>query len=172
MNPMPSSRPGDRGDTKQALLEALHESVQDAHAREVHDAERTMRAARRRASPVILGGAVIAVGLAAWLLLARPAWVFPPSGPVQSAQQLEAGLRIGLYLEARKVREYQARTGRPPRTLAEAGLSASASAYTLRPDGRWVLQASQGGQTLRVTADDSLSTFLGSSFSHLRGGRR
>lgn len=169
---MASSRPGDRGDTKQALLDALHESVQDADEREAQEAERSRRAARRRTSPVIVGGAVIAVAMAAWLLVARPAWVFPPSGPVQTVQQLEAGLRIGLYLEARKVREYQSRTGRPPRTLAEAGLAGSTSAYTLRPDGRWVLQASQGGQTLRVTADDSLSTFLGSSFSHLRGGRR
>lgn len=158
--------------TKEALLDALQESVEDAQIRERREAERVIRATRKRSSPVVVTGAVILVAVASWLLIARPDWVFPRSGPVQSAQQLEAGLRVGLFLEARKIHEYEARAGRPPRTLAEAGLAGSTSAYSLRPDGRWVLQASQGGQTLRITADDSLSTFLGSSFTTIRGGRR
>lgn len=169
---MTSPRPGTPKGTKEALLEALQESVEDARARQAREAELARRANRKRTSPVIVTSAVIAVATAAWLLLARPDWIFPPSAPVQSVQQLEAGLRVGLFLEARKIREFQNRAGRPPRTLAEAGLPGSTSSYTLRPDGRWVLQASQGGQTLRITADDSLSTFLGSSFSTIRGGRR
>ncbi len=169
---MVNPKPGIPKGTKEALLDALQESVDDARTREAREAERTIRATRKRSSPVILAGSVILVGVASWLLIARPDWVFPRSGPVQSAQQLEAGLRVGLFLEARKIHEYQARAGRPPRTLAEVGLAGSGSSYTLRPDGRWVLQASQGGQTLRITADDSLSTFLGSSFTTIRGGRR
>lgn len=169
---MTGSRPGPQKGTKEALLEALQESVEDARVRQAREAELARRANRKRTSPVIVTGAAIAVIVAAWLLLARPEWIFPSHAPVQSVQQLEAGLRIGLYLEARKIHDYATRSGRPPRTLAEAGLGGSSSSYTLGADGRWVLQAAQGGQTLRITADDSLSTFLGSSFTTIRGGRR
>lgn len=169
---MTSPKPGAPQDTKQALLQALTESVEDARVREAREAEAARRALRRRRSPILLGSAAIAIGLAAWLLLARPEWVFPSSVPVQSVQQLEAGLRIGLFLEARQVHAFANRTGRPPRTLAEAGVKPSGSSYTLLPDGRWQLEATQAGVRMRVTSQDDLSAFLGPSFTTLRGGRR
>ena len=124
---------------------------------------------RARTAPVLI---VSLAAITAWLLIARPDWIFAPTASAQSPQQLEAGLRIGLYLEARRIHEYQARTGRPPRTLAEAGGSPAGSRYTLQEDGRWTLEASQGGESIRITSQDSLSTFLGTSFSTIRGGRR
>ena len=169
---MPGSRPGESKGTKEALLDALQESVQDARAREEVVAEHRRRGLRKRSSPVIVASAVIAVLVAAWLLLARPDWVFPAGTPVQSVQQLEAGLRIGLFLEARQVHDFTSRTGRPPRTLEEAGVPSSGSAYTLQPDGRWSLEASQHGVRMRVNRDDDLSTFLRPSFTAIRGGRR
>lgn len=169
---MTGPKPGAPKGTKEALLDALQESVQDARVRDEVEAEHRRRGLRKRSSPVIVASAVIAVALAAWLLLARPDWVFPPSAPVQSVQQLEAGLRIGLFLEARQVHEFTARTGRPPRTLAEAGVQSSGSAYTLQPDGRWSLEASQQGVRMRVNRDDDLSGFLRPSFTAIRGGRR
>lgn len=164
---------GGGADTKSALLDALQESMEDAKDRDVRRAtEEVSRTARRRTSPVILACSLILVATAAWLGLARPEWVFPTTAPVRSTAQVESGLRIGLYLEARQVSEYSARLGRPPRTLEEAGIRGSSSRYELLPDGRWRLGATEAGQALRITSEDDLAGFLGSSFSHLRGGRR
>ena len=164
--------PSGTQDTKRALLDALHESVQDVRVRAEHQEQVQRRRARRPVSKVLVSGLLTFTVITGWLLLTRPDWIFAPTASAQSPQQLEAGLRIGLYLEARRIHEYQARSGRPPRTLAEAGGSPAGSRYTLRDDGRWTLEAAQGGQSLRITSDDSLSNFLGTSFTTIRGVRR
>lgn len=164
--------PSGAQDTKRALLAALQESVHDVRIRAEHQVQVQRQRSRRPVSKVLIAGLLAFTTITAWLVIARPDWIFAPTASAQSPQQLEAGLRIGLYLEARQIHEYQARTGRPPRTLAEAGGSAAGSRYTLRDDGRWTLEAAQGGQSLRITSDDSLSTFLGTSFTTIRGVRR
>jgi len=169
--PQPA-RPSVDRDTKSALLEALQESVVDANDRDMQRAEIEVRQTARRASPVILGCTAILVATAGWLMVARPSWVFPTAPSVRSSAQVESGLRIGLYLEARRVFEFASRTGRAPSSLEEAGVTGSASRYELLPDGRWRLSATEHGQSIRITSEDDLSNFLGSSFTNLRGGRR
>ncbi|MGH7586956.1 MAG: hypothetical protein ACREMH_11970 [Gemmatimonadales bacterium] len=164
--------PSGTQDTKRALLDALQESVHDVRVRAEHQEQVQRQRSRRPVSKLLVAGLLTFTSLTAWLLIARPDWIFAPTASAQSPQQLEAGLRIGLYLEARRIHEYQARRGRPPRALTEAGGSPAGSHYTLRDDGRWTLEAAQAGQSLRITSDDSLSTFLGTSFTTIRGVRR
>jgi hypothetical protein len=171
--PLSGARPpSGTQDTKRALLDALQESVHDVRVRAEHREQVQRQRSRRPISKVLIAGLLGFTAITGWLLIVRPDWIFTPTASAQTPQQLEAGLRIGLYLDARQIREYQARTGRPPRTLAEAGGSPAGSRYSLRDDGRWTLEAAQGGVSMRITSEDSLSTFLGSSFNTIRGGRR
>lgn len=63
--------------------------------------------------------ALVGFALAAVLAVFPPGFTSPPPLPAPNPAQLDRGLRIALYLQARQVAVFQARRGRLPADLAE-----------------------------------------------------
>ena len=104
------SRPEDR---ERILAEAL------AHAEEQDERHRIRFPGDPRRGrwkpPVALGILIVAALIAAF----PPRWLSGPPFPVPTSAQLDRGLRIALYLQARQIELFRAREGRLPRSLDE-----------------------------------------------------
>ncbi len=104
------SRPEDRD---RILAEALAHAEQLDERHRIHFPVDPRRG--RWKTPVAMGILVVAALIAAF----PPRWVSGPPLPVPAPAQLDRGLRIALYLQARQVEEFRAREGRLPRSLDE-----------------------------------------------------
>jgi len=149
---------------RRALAESLQEAL-DHPMRRASDIKAANEAARqefgKRRRLVAAGLLVVTWGGLGWLWLTRPDWLFsPPLGIVAETQlSEEAGLRYGMYLQAARIREFEAEFGRLPETIAEAGEAEEGLRYTVS-DGRWTLVGMLGGQPLNLTSEMSVDSFL------------
>lgn len=66
-------------------------------------------------TPAALGVFLVAILLWAF----PPAWTSPAAPATPGAGELERGLRVALYLQARQIEAFRARNGRLPRSLDE-----------------------------------------------------
>jgi hypothetical protein len=140
-----------------------------------HAAERE-EAARAKAVPKQQPKWMLPVGLnlgvlAAYLLIAPPAWiVVNPIAPPPEAEAL-ADLRAGMWMQAQKIEGYRMRTGRLPATLAEAGVSVTGLDYMPQGDS-YVLIASvsPGAEPLVFnSAVHTLNEWAGDLSVHIGG---
>ncbi|MCL4865418.1 MAG: hypothetical protein KJZ47_05955 [Gemmatimonadales bacterium] len=148
---------------RRALADSLQEVLDHPHRRstdirEERDAARIQAGQRRRR--LMLVALVAAWGALGWIWLARPGWVFePPLTTAQGAQYSpEEGLRIGMALQAFRLREFAAETGRLPSSLAEAGEVEEGLSYLVR-DGGWILRGDLGSRQLELTSEMSVDSF-------------
>jgi hypothetical protein len=161
----PSGRPGAARDTKSVLYEAAVEAVQDRASQAKAKASRPARASRRGVRNAFL---LLLATAGAVLLVLRPNWlVGPDSVPAETPAIAAASLRIVLVRERDMVFRYQRRTGTLPVRLADAGVHATDLEY--RHEGpAFTLSGQAGDSLITIRSTDSVTTFLGDSFSRLR----
>ena len=151
---------------KQALLDAF-ESVLKKQA-EDHAAEQRQEASRRRSRhrvrPAVWTSAALALFLCTYLYVERPDWLFPASVAAESLALQDASLRIGMANTVQHLERHRQRTGKLPRTLAEAGTQPEGITYQPLDSTEWRLTGTHGGLELTLASDEPLATFLGSSF--------
>lgn len=154
-------------DQHRNLNEALREVVADQAA--TAESERAARLVRPRTSPpAMLVVAGLAWAVLAWLWIARPAAIFGSgaSTPTMSASEQDAFARYALYLQRARVERFREAQGRLPETLAESGPVEAGVVFATTSDG-YVLEASAGGATLRLTNRMNADSFLGDAVARL-----
>lgn len=110
------------------------------------------------------GGLVVAGALSylflAYMWIGRPAWLFAPdsvSGPVN----VEAALRMELFLHGSALNDHMATTGQFPSTLEEVSTPESVIQYQRVGDSAWILSATEGPVSLTLRSTDPLESFAG-----------
>jgi hypothetical protein len=150
------------GQQKQALLEAVDQVIRkQAEDREAERAAKRTR--RRRVSPVMLVCFVILAFVGAYVGIEQPTWLFPPPPVVESREQQEASLRIGLATVAQRVDRFRQREGRLPKSLTEVGAGFSGVELVPAGDG-YMLHGRNGSVELTYRSRDSLGSFVGNSY--------
>lgn len=102
-----------------------HEAVRDVLLQEARRREREKDARRaggrqRGGGPLAWTAAVLLAGVALWLLVAPPAAIQPDPPVELGTAELEAGLRMDMYVAASRVLEYRETEGSLPGSLTEA----------------------------------------------------
>lgn len=140
------------------------------HAAEREEAARAKTAPKQQPKWMLPVGLNLAV-LAAYLIIAPPAWVVVnPIAPPPEAEAL-ADLRAGMWMQAQKIEGYRMRTGRLPATLAEAGVSVQGLDYTPQGDS-YVLIASVSPDAEPLVFNSALQTlneWAGDLSGHIGG---
>jgi hypothetical protein len=102
-------------DRERILAEALAHAEQQDEQHRIHFPVDPRRG--RWKTPVAMAVLVVAAVIAAF----PPRWVAGAPFPVPAPAQLERGLRMALFLQAKQVEVYREREGRLPRSLDEVG---------------------------------------------------
>lgn len=155
---------------KQALIDAFEKVLQaDAEKREKDQVARPAGPRRRRLHPVALLSLLILVAVAAYIGLARPAWIFERGAPAEPVSMQEASLRLGMAMQFQRIERYRAQSGRLPTTMEEAGPVMPGIRYQARhPDG-FTLTGTNGAVTLTLQSTESLTAFVGNSYELIQG---
>lgn len=161
----PPERTSTPQDTKSVLYEAALEAVQERAAQARARAEQRPKPKRRFPLMALL----LAVGMIGGvLLLLRPTWLAGPDTlPAESPGVAAASMRVVLVRERELVLGFQRRTGRLPSSLAEAGSTAAGLEYRQDETG-FRLTGRAGDSLITLRSTDSVTAFLGDSFSRLR----
>jgi hypothetical protein len=116
------------------------------HAAEREQAAKVRRGPKQQPKWMLPVGLNLGV-LAAYLLIAPPAWVeVSPLAPPPTEQQQE-GLRTAIYFVSTKIENFRIQNNRLPATLAELGGSYEGIDYTPQ-DSTYVLFSTVGEETL------------------------
>lgn len=144
---------------KQELLSAFDQVV-------------TREQERKTATPLspprrpMQGGLVVAGALSylflAYMWIGKPDWLFAPDA-APPPLNVEAALRMELYLHGSALNDHLATTGQLPSTLEEVSTPESAVEYQRMGDSAWVLRGSEGAVSLTLHSTDPLERFLGTS---------
>lgn len=151
---------------KKALLEAFDTVLKN----QAEERERELRAAeaRRRAlarpRAIMSVGAAVVLFVAVYLWIERPEWVFPRPAAPESVAVKEASARIGVANAAQHLERFRQRSGRLPRTLAEAGAHGDGVVYQLTGDESWRMVGTNGQVQVTLESSEPLPKFLGNSF--------
>lgn len=154
-------------DQHRILEEALRDVVADQAA--TAESQRAARRLRpRKSAPTLIIVAVLAWGALAWLWIARPAAIFGSgvNAVAMTANEQDAFVRYGLYLQRARVERFRAQLGRLPSTLAESGPVEAGVEFATTSDG-YVLEAKAGAGTLRLTERMNADSFLGDAVARL-----
>ena len=112
---------------------------------------------------------LILVAVAAYIGLARPAWIFERGAPAEPVSMQEASLRLGMAMQFQRIERYRAQSGRLPTTMEEAGPVMPGIRYQARhPDG-FTLTGTNGAVTLTLQSTESLTAFVGNSYELIQG---
>lgn len=161
-----ASTPPSTSVEKKALLDAFDTVLKtqaeerDASARDL-EARRLAGASSR---PLLAMCTAILLVVGGYLAIAQPSWVFAPRPTPESLAIKEASLRISMANAAQHVQRFRAQTGRLPRTLAEAGAREGELTYKELGATGYRIVGENGATTVTLSSEDSLATFLGSSF--------
>lgn len=135
--------------------------------------ERQRAASRRKDSSGSqnMGIAAMIVGaLSIYVWTAPPAFIQPDPYPPPSARQVDAGLRMDIYLQAQQIEKYRQANGSLPASLDEAGEPLEGVEYERAEGDAYRLVASTGGETLVYDSRESAREFLGDAASVVMGG--
>ncbi len=116
---------------------------------------------------VVLAVLVIAFGIVSWR---GKEWLGPQPIPTQTVAESEQSLRVGMYLQAQRIKAYRLENGRYPRELEEAGDPLPRLEYRLLDDGTYELVGENNGVIITYRSDRPLGDFLGDAESVLRLG--
>lgn len=107
--------------------------------------------------------AALAIGAAALLFLAPPAWLPQNTPDLRSREQRDLGLRVVLAIEAARVRAFREVEGRLPESLAVAGGDARSVRYVIIDATRFTLSATDGAQSATYDSATPLNALLSGS---------
>lgn len=123
---------------------------------------------RRRGRQVVFGLLLVFSG---YLWLADPAWLeFGRPVPEPTATDIEAPLRLTMYLQVQRIEAFRQRTGRLPITLDEAGPPLDGMEYQETGVGRYRLIGTAGPVSVAYTSVDSPRSLLDRADTLLTGG--
>lgn len=161
-------RPEPTGDREweATLADVLRDQERRERARQ-GQAARTLRSRWIR-----YGALVLSAGLVAYLWIAPPAWLDRRAPPDPPAAEVEASLRLALYLQVQRVEAYRGRAGAAPGRLEEAGPTLPGMSYTRLGPDRYRLQARDRGVSLTYDSLDPSEEILGDGVELLRTDRR
>lgn len=117
-----------------------------------------------RARPIAMGFFIaLAFAFAAWSFVARPAFIWGAGAGAFPPERVEAGLRLAMYLQARRLDLFRRREGEYPDVLGEVGGDTTLG-YRRVNDTSFVLTAAAGGgRVLVLQSSDDREAFLGNS---------
>lgn len=164
----PDAPPPDesRGDDYYRVLS----EVMEDHAQRQ---ERQRQASRRPESSRSqnMGIAAMIVGaLSIYVWTAPPGFLQPEPYPEPSALEVNAGLRMDVYLQAQKIERFRRENDRLPATLEEAGEPEDGVIYERTGDASYRLVTTGGPEPVVYTAGEPLGEFLGDAESIILGG--
>jgi hypothetical protein len=145
---------------RRALAEALDLVRQKERDRRDAPAPEAGRRVRIRVMLLV----VVALG-SSYVLAARPPWLFPRP-PIESAAVREASLRMTLFTTAKRIEAYRIAHRRLPDSLAQIALPVRGVTYH-RDGDVWRLDGISGTLRLALSSQDSLDSFVGSSYEVL-----
>ena len=162
----PAGRSGAPQDTKSVLYEAAVEAVHDRTAQAKK--KPVGRKARSSHQGLRIAVLLLLALTGAALLVLRPSWlVGPETLPAESPAIAAASLRVALVRERDMVFRYRRRTGSLPITLGAAGISTPNLDYD-HEGVAFSLSGRAGDSLITIRSADSVTAFLGDSFSRLR----
>ncbi|MBW3553085.1 MAG: hypothetical protein KY466_06235 [Gemmatimonadetes bacterium] len=141
------------GDRYEALLEVLEQQ-----------AERASQDDLPRRPAVLRFEAILLVALAlitVWVWVLPPAWLIPRAVPPVPIAEEEAGLRIGIYLQAQRIRAYELAHGVLPETLEEAGPAIPGMRYRVVSHGVYELTGTTERVRLSYRSTEPLREWVG-----------
>ncbi len=152
-----------RTESKIDLLSAAQAAVTDANERSELRGRRRRNSRFGRIGLAILAGMV--VGGSGYILTARPSWFFTPDPAPPPLEIQDASVRLMLFREAQRIRQYRAANGQLPDSLAEAGSMVTGVRYTRLDDSTFRLSAALGTGEIGFQSDASPEAFLGNSLT-------
>ncbi|MBW3533690.1 MAG: hypothetical protein KY453_00515 [Gemmatimonadetes bacterium] len=115
---------------------------------------------RRRVPAAATLGIVALISAAAWLWMLPPDWVQPNLPPPVPAEFHEAGLRLGMYLQAQQIEAFRRQRGRLPDVLQETGEPVPGMYYRRLNAREYRLHGVTPRLALTYVSTDSLTIFL------------
>lgn len=153
--------PPSEADLRRQALQRAYEIAQSITSEQARAAE-----AAANKPPVDWGprlrtlNAVLAVGVALWLVAAPPDWLPRSAKDQRTAQQRSLGLRFTLAMEASRINAFRDREGRLPETLAEAGGDARLATYVVVDPTRYTLSAVDGAASLSYDSTQPIGALM------------
>lgn len=155
---------------EQERQDALREAIRGAVASEAERAELATTRAVPKPSGSRQGLLLVTWLVIAWLVVARPDFLFRPGAPPPpSPARAEAALRYGMYLAYHQARAFERDHGRAPIGLEELALVPPAGVRLEATNGAWRLVGDDGTHHLILERRMSADSFLGESLTLLRG---
>lgn len=147
---------------KKALLDAFDTVLKS----QAEDRDRELEARRTRVAsrPFLAAAALILLGIASYLAILQPAWVFAPQAQPETVVVQEASLKIAMASAAQHVERFRQKNGHLPESLAEAGARGDVMSYSRLGASSFRLVGDNGAAHATFTAEQSLSDFLGNSY--------
>lgn len=140
------------------LRDAVEHSARAEQEIATKHSVRRSRAAQRMLTVLCIGG----IGFCAWSFIARPAFIWGTGASPIPPQRAEAGVRLAMYLQARRLDLYREREGAYPDALGEVGGDTTID-YRRADDTAFVLTATAAGRVLVLKSADDREAFLGNS---------
>ena len=155
---------------KQALIDAYEKVIlADTEKREKDAAVRPAGPPRRRTHPIVLLSLLVLVIVGAYVVIARPPWIFERGVPAEAPPIQEASLRLAMAMQFQRIERYRSQSGRLPATIEEAGPAMPGIRYQARhPDG-FTLTGTNGSVTLTLQSTESLTAFVRNSYELIQG---
>ena len=154
MTPRPSGE-----ETRETLLAVLEDQAERKQRQEAGTQFRDRsRIAKMAAVPLAV--------LALWLVVAPPAMLLPPPAPAPTAEDVQDGLHMDIYLAAAQVIGYRDAKGRLPENLIDALAEPEAAeglTYTLGPNGTFEIAGERAGQVVVYISTEPLTEFVASA---------
>jgi hypothetical protein len=141
------------------------------HVVDVSKAPPPMKTKRkRRVVAVVLCVLLLAASAVSWL--ARPEWIWGPSGEPVSPVLDRASARMSMAVIAQRLKDVRAQTGEYPVGLEEIGESGNGIQYALVDDTTFVLSAQTALDSVVYRSNQPIEELLGRSVELLSGAGR
>ena len=114
--------------------------------------------------------AAVLTSVAAWLWIFPPSFLRSPEAPALSETALDAGLRLGMALQAERIWAHRDQVRRLPDQLREVGAVLPGLTYDRRSASVFVLRARRGDSLVEYESTTPLAEFLGTAVEDLGPG--
>ncbi|HKJ92709.1 MAG TPA: hypothetical protein VJ957_06045 [Longimicrobiales bacterium] len=155
-----SDPPGGGRERYETLLEVMQQQA-DA-AREGRDLP--LPGEKHRSREVLLVILLVAFVTVWWQ---GETWFGPAPPSPQTTAQLETALRMGMYLQAQRIKAFRMRTGHLPETLEEAGPPTPGVSYQKLDEHTYEITGHNGSATLTYRSDQPLTQLIGDAAARL-----
>jgi hypothetical protein len=164
--PRPGKPPEVRKATGAETADLVSEVLKDAaHREEIRSRKAPVGRSRQRVAAVSLP---LAGAFSFYLWFGQPTWVTPTLPDPVTPAAADAGLRVAMYFQARRIEEFRTQSGRLPETLGEMGGSPpSEMTYQLIDARTYQLIGQSRGVTLTFNSNEAIQQFLGDAMTRL-----